>query len=160
MRGHFRALITTIKPTMANETIGRVRCPRHGNADVWGEISKNKNGRLYYRCGTPDKKWRDGCGLVDDAGANFQEWMLANAEFFTPGATAIETTIASEPVEQLQPEVIPMPEEKKVREKVIVVAKEKNTAKPAKEKPARNAGDLEDGDFESEPTDDHDEWLL
>lgn len=149
---------------MANDTIGRVQCPRHGRAEVWGEVSKNKNGRLYYRCGTPDKKWRDGCGLVDDAGENFQEWMLEHAEFFAPGDSpeAIEQ-ISAVTVSEPQPEVIPMPEAKPIKEKVVVVSKEKKPA-PEKKPAGGSTGDLVDGDYKNKHPDatgvDDEDWLL
>lgn len=150
---------------MANETIGRVRCPRHGKAEVWGEVSKNKNSRLYYRCGTPALKWRDGCGLVDDAGANFQEWMLAHAELFGPGAPPTEDPPKDEPpapaadhVVEPQPEVTPMADEKPIKKKTVVVPKAKKAPPktPAAEDPPT---DLQDGDMET-TVGDAEDWLL
>jgi len=148
---------------MANETIGRVKCPRHGNKTVWGEVSKNKNGRLYYRCGDPGQKWRDGCGLVDDAGANFQEWMLTHAEIYgvagPPLRGSDEPTPAAtpDPAVEPQPEVTPMADEKKVvKTKTVTVPKDKGKAKKKDDEaaPARKPADENGSD------DKDDDWLL
>lgn len=104
--------------TAARSSIGTLDCPHCGQK---ADVCKNKSEKLYYRCAR--------CGISNMHGAQFQEWILANATFFPN---------ASPPVERPAPKPKPKPA----------------PAKPAPAKPDDDGDDddepddLEPGDFE------------
>ncbi len=56
---------------MANETIGKIKCPFTGG---WGEVRKDKRGKLYYY---------SKAGLIKPNLPDGQDWILANAVLFS-----------------------------------------------------------------------------
>lgn len=85
---------------MPKETIGEVTCKY---CESQASVRKNQKGRLYYFCPK--------CGIVQPAGASFQDWLLGAAKLYGPEG-APEKKAAP-----IREEVAPAPAEIPIREK-------------------------------------------
>lgn len=72
---------------MAKENIGDVECKY---CESQASVRKNQKGRLYYFCPR--------CGIVQPAGASFQDWLLGAAKLYGPGGEPEKKT--AEPIRE------------------------------------------------------------
>lgn len=106
---------------MAKENIGEVECKY---CESQASVRKNQKGRLYYFCPK--------CGIVQPAGASFQDWLLGAAKLYGPGG---EPEKKAAPIrEEVEPAPAAIPIRETTPKEAEISIREKPQPEPAKKK--------------------------